>query len=789
MDAHDGKSGIGAWVPRVEDQRLLTGAGCFSDDVDLPGQAYAALVRAPHAHARLRVVDTAAARAAPGVLAVLTGADLVADGIKPFPHAPAAQSPPDIKLVNTDGSATYVARHFPLAIERVRFVGEGVAMVIAETLAAAKDAAERIAIDYETLPAVVASRHAARADAPKLWDDAVSNVTLDAEVGDRAATDAAFARAAHVVTLETWVQRVTGVPMEPRAAVGVYDADEARYVLYAGGGGVVRPKRDLAEMLGVPEDRVRVIAREVGGNFGTRNSSYPEFLLVAWAARRVGRPVKWTCERSEAFLTDYQGRDLAVEAALALDRDGNFLALRASNLSNLGAYSLSFVPLTKGTELMSSLYRIPVVHARARAVFSNTAPTAPYRSAGRPEVMFVMERLIDRAAQAHGFDRAALRRRNVIPQSAMPYRNPFGMPYDSGHFDAVLERALALGEWDGFPGRRAEAAGRGRLRGIGVGAYIESASGAPHERAAVTVVPEGHIDVVIGTLSSGQGHETSFAQLITEWLGVAGERVRLITGDTDIVTAGGGSHSGRSMRHAGTTLFKASQEIIAKGVRIAAHLLEAADEDIRFADGRFTIAGTDHAVSLFEVAAAAETRKDLAEALRGPLAAAAEVVSKVSSFPHGWHVGEVEIDPETGEVVLARYTTVDDVGRAVNPLILHGQAHGGAAQGIGQALWEQCFYDTGTGELLSGSFLDYAMPRAGDLPMFTTALSEVPSTTHPLGFRGGGEGGITPALGVIVNAIVDALAEFGITHIEMPVTSERVWRALQAARAGVKTPT
>jgi carbon-monoxide dehydrogenase large subunit len=782
MEVREGMAGIGQPVRRVEDLRLLTGAGCFGDDVTLPGQAYAALVRSPHAHAGLRAIDTGPARALPGVLAVLTGADLAADGIKPFPHAPAAQSPPDIKLENTDGSPFYVARHFPLALDRVRFVGEPVALVVAETLAQAKDGAEHVAVDYDELPAVAASRHAVAPDAPRLWDDMNSNVTVDARVGDQAATDAAFARAAHVVRFETWVQRVTGVPMEPRTAVGDYDAASGRYTLYAGGGGVVRPKRDLAEMLGVAEDRVRVIAREVGGNFGTRNSSYPEFLLVAWAARRIGRPVKWTCERSEAFLSDYQGRDLAVEAALALDRDGNFLALRAANLSNLGAYSLSFVPLTKGTELMSSLYNIPRAHARARAVFSNTAPTTAYRSAGRPEVMFVMERLIDLAARAHGFDRVALRRRNVIPQSAMPYLNPFGMTYDSGAFEQVLDRALALSDWAGFPARRAEAAARGRRRGIGVGAYIESASGAPHERAHVTVQPEGRVDVVIGTLSSGQGHETSFAQLITEWLGVAGERVRLITGDTDVVAVGGGSHSGRSMRHAGTMLHQASREIVAKGVRIAAHLLEAAEADIGFADGRFTVAGTDRTVSLFEVAAAARDRADLADDLRGPLAAAAEVMSRVSSFPHGWHVAEVEVDPETGEVALARYATVDDVGRAVNPMILHGQAHGGIAQGVGQALWEQCCYDA-SGQLLSASFLDYAMPRAADLPRFDTALSEVPSATHPLGFRGGGEGGITPALGVIVNAIVDALAELGVTHIEMPATPERVWRAIAAARA------
>jgi carbon-monoxide dehydrogenase large subunit len=395
--------------------------------------------------------------------------------------------------------------------------------------------------------------------------------------------------------------------------------------------------------------------------------------------------------------------------------------------------------------------------------------------------MFVMERLIDRAARAGGFDRVALRRRNLIPRDALPYPNPFGMTYDSGAYEACLDRALALGEWSTFETRRAEAASRGKYRGIGVGCYIESASGAPHERSEVTVLPEGRIDVVIGTLSSGMGHETSFPQLITEWLGVEGARVRLITGDTDRLVVGGGSHSGRSMRHAGTTIHQASKEIVAKGTRIAAHVLEAAEADITFAAGRFTVAGTDRSLSLFEAASAA-AGDGVPEELRGRLGADAEVMSKISSFPHGFHTAEVEVDPETGVVTLIRYVTVDDVGRAVNPMILHGQAHGGIAQGVGQALWEQCVYEAGSAQFLTGSFLDYAMPRAADLPFFTTALSEVPSTTHPLGFRGGGEGGITPALAVMVNAIVDALAHLGVEHVEMPATPERVWRAIQHAR-------
>ncbi|MFL5269975.1 MAG: xanthine dehydrogenase family protein molybdopterin-binding subunit [Stellaceae bacterium] len=655
------------------------------------------------------------------------------------------------------------------------------ALVIAETHAAARDAAERVEIEYQPLSAVTNSTAAADEKAPLLADDFGSNVVLDAGVGDHAATAAAFARAEYAVRLSTWVQRVTGVPMEPRAALAVFDPVSGCVTLFAGGGSVGRPRQDVAAMLGLPQEKVRVIARDVGGNFGTRNSSYPEFALVAWGARRLGRPVKWTCDRQEGFLSDHQARDLQVEAELALDADGNFLALRASNLSNLGAYAASFVPLTKGTELMSSLYDIPSAYARARAVLSNTPSTSPYRSAGRPEVMFVIERLIDLAARAHGFDRVALRRRNLVRTTALPYPNPFGMTYDSGDYHAVLDRALALADWDGFAARRREAEGRGRRRGIGLGAYVESQSGAPHERAEVTVRPDRTVEMAVGTLSSGQGHETSFAQLLSEWLGVPLDSIRLVTGDTDRVGSGAGSHSGRSLRLASITAHQASGEIIDKGRRIAAHRLEAAEADIEFAEGRFTVAGTDRSLDLFAAAAAALDDPGLPEELRGLLAGTGEVVSQIASFPHGFHVCEVEIDPETGLVEIARYTAVDDVGRAVNPLILHGQTHGGIAQGMGHALLEQCVYDPGTGQLLTGSFMDYAMPRAADLPFFKTAISEVPSTTHPLGFRGGGEGGITPALGVIANAVVDALADLGVTHIEMPLTPERVWHAIRAA--------
>jgi carbon-monoxide dehydrogenase large subunit len=637
------------------------------------------------------------------------------------------------------------------------------------------------------LTAVVDPAKAQAQGAPQIHPDIANNTIYQWSLGDSKATAAAFAAAKHVTKLDIVNNRLVPHAMEPRAALAEYDPENGRYTLYAGGGSVGRPRRDVALMLGIAEAQIRVIARDVGGNFGTRNGTYPEFALVAWAARRVGRPVRWVADRAEAFLSDYQGRDLLVEAELALDVAGNFLGLRASNLGNLGAYAASLVPLTKGTELMTSLYHIPTVAVRARAVMSNTPSTAPYRSAGRPEVMFVIERLIDRAARAHGFDRVELRRRNLIPPAAMPYRNPFGMEYDSGDYASVLDSALALAEWDGFAARRAAALTRGQRRGIGLGGYIESQSGAPQERAIVTVLPHGMVEVVIGTLSSGQGHETSFAQLISEWLGVPADCVSLVTGDTDRVEIGAGSHSGRSLRLAAITMHAASTQIIAKGLRLAAHLLEAAEADIAFADGSFVVHGTDRAIDLFAVAAAARAGRSalglgVPEALHGPLDGVGDVTSRVSSFPHGFHVAEVEIDPETGAVELVRYSAVDDVGRAVNPLILHGQAHGGIAQGAGQALWERCVYDPATGQLASGSLLDYALPRAADLPFFATALSEVPSVTHPLGFRGGGEGGITPSLGVIVNAIVDALADLGVSHVEMPATPERVWRAMRDAQ-------
>ncbi len=773
-------AGIGATVRRKEDLRLVTGRGTYSDDFNFPGQAYAAMVRSPHAHARIRSIDTAEARAMPGVLAVLTGQDALADGLKRIPHLAAPGTPPDIVLHNRDGSPVPAAPHHVLPADRVRHVGAAVAFVIAETIAQAKDAAEKVVVDYEPLPAVTQGVASLAKDAPRLYDD-LPNVMIDAEVGDAAATDAAFAAAAHVTKLDTWVNRVTGVPMEPRSAVGLYDKDRDRYTLYAGSGGIVRQKRELSQIFGVPFDNVRVVTKEIGGNFGTKNSFFPEFAMVVWGAKRVGRPVKWTAERHEAFVTDYMGRDLTVSAELALDAEGRFLALRSSNVSNVGAHSGSYVPLVKGVGLATSGYRIPISHIKARAVLSTTMCTTPYRSAGRPEVIYVMERLIDKAAQEHGFDRVALRKRNLIPPSAFPYRNPQGIVYDNGTYRVVMERAMELGDWKGFKKRRAEARKRKKLRGIGLCSYLETTGGYPRERADITVQPQGKVDVVVGTLSSGQSHETTFAQCVAEWLGVPFDDVNIFEFDTDIVKEGGGSHSARSMRLAGIVMGNASDAIVEKGKKIAAHMLETAEDDIGFANGRFTVKGTDRSVGIFDAAkAASEGHSAVPEDLRGPLAATSDETVRQLGFPYGAHVCEVEIDPQTGALDLVSYTAVDDVGRAINPMVVDGQTHGGAAQGIGQALWELCAYDA-DGQLLTASFMDYAMPRADLLPSFTTDISEVLTPTNKLGVRGAGEGGTTGALGAVVNAVVDALAEFGVSHIEMPVTPEKIWRAIHSS--------
>ena len=778
MSVKMGTSGIGKSLNRREDRRLITGKGRYSDDFNCAGQAYAVIVRSPHAHAMIKSIDKSAALALPGVIAVYTGKDMLRSGVKPIPHTPFGLGKADIPMGNFDGSPIVVVQHYPLAHDAVRYIGEGLAVVIALSVDLAKDGAELVEVDYEILVSVTNTRKAAEMDAPKLWSHLSSNVCLDAQLGSEEACTEIFDNAKCIVKLNTWIQRVTAMPMEPRAALAIYEPASQMLTLHACSSGGNRLKNDLSTVLNIPPTRVRVLIGDVGGHFGARGMINPEDAVVAWSAMQLGQPIKWTCERHEAFLSDYQGRDLVVDAELALDEEGRFLAMRGSNIGNLGAYIGNFQPLQKGVEIMSSIYRMPVVHFRARAVVSNTTPTRPYRSAGRPEVMFVMERLIDLAAAKYGFDRVDIRRKNLISESELPYQNPFGMVYDSGAYHKVMDTALSLGDWDGFKLRQAEAKQRGKRRGIGVANYVDTATGAPRERAEITVHPNGKVEVVIGIISTGQGHETSFAQLINQWLGVAVEDVHFITGDTDIVKIGGGTHSGRGMRFASIVIWNASQKIIEKGKKIASRMLEENEEDVGFSDGRFFVVGSDRSVSLFEVAQFSNANKDLPQELSGGLASFSEEYIGIASFPYGAHVCEVEIDPELGTVEVCRYAAVDDVGLAINPMIIHGQTHGGIVQGVGQALIEQCFYDSNSGQLLSGSFMDYAMPRADLFPMFETQISEVPSTTHPLGIRPGGEGGTTPALGVTINAIVHALSEYGVTHIEMPATPERILRAI-----------
>ena len=789
MSATATTKGIGQPVRRKEDARLVIGAGCYSDDVDLPRQARAFVLRSVHAHARIKGIDTTRAKALRGVLAVLTGADLKADGIKPIPPDASITVPveaqrklPDVVLVNKNGPFQPTPYNI-LAVDKVRYVGEGVVLVVAETLAIAKDAAELVEIDYEPLPAVTDTSAAAEPGAARLFDDARSNLFCEAEVGDAAATAQAFAKAAHVVQLDTWIQRVTGVPMEARTAVGHFDKQAGRYFLHAGSGGVVRQKGECAAILGVPAEQVQVVARDIGGNFGTKNSLFPEFPLVLWASKRIGRPVKWTCERSEAFLSDYQGRDLVAKVELAVDEKGKFLAVRGSHLSNIGGYAASIVPLRKGLTICTNVYKIPLAHFQAHAVLSNTMCTIPYRSAGRPEAVYLMERLCDLAADKTGIDRITIRRRNLIPPKDLPYRTALGTKYDNGEYEQAMDLAISISDWKEFAKRRRESRKAGKLRGIGLANYIECTMGYPREWSKITVKPEGEVEVAIGTLSSGQGHETSFAQCVSEWLAVPFEQVKLVQGDTDIVPVGGGSHSGRSMRFASIVMGTCSNAIIARSKRIAGRMLETDPDKVEFKDGRFRSDASQRSFDVFEIARAAQTLNDLDDDLRGPLSAESDQHFTDGGYPYGCAVCEVEIEPDTGAVQIVRYSAVDDVGRAVNPMILHGQTHGAIAQGVGQALWEHCIVDPDSGQVMTGSFMDYAMPRADGLPSFRTELMEVLSPSNPLGVRAGGEGGTTPALGAVVNAVVDALRDFGVTHMDMPLTPEKIWRAIRDGKS------
>lgn len=775
---------IGQPVRRREDARLLTGEGAFSDDWSVAEQTHLVVVRSTHAHAVLREIDISTAETMPGVLGVFTGADCLKDELSPIPHSPLPSTKHDQKLHGPGGVDPFIGNHLPLPADKARYVGEALAVVVAETRGQALDAADAVMIDYEPLPAVTDTNLAASEGAPTIWDEVPDNVGIETFFGDKAATDAGFADAANVVEMEFYIDRVTGVPMEPRAALGDYDPETDRYTIYAGSGGSVRQKREIAEVLGVEAEQVRVISKDVGGNFGTRNRLYVEFPIVGWVSKKIGRPVKFTCQRSESFISDYQGRDLVSKASLALDTDGRFLAMRAENLSNVGSRMVSLSPLSKGSGLITGSYDIPAAHLRSRAVFSNTPPTNAYRSSGRPEVTFVIERLVETAAHELGFDPIELRRRNLVSPDMMPYPNAVGMTYDSGEYAVSMDKAMALADWDGFAARKQEAEARGMLLGRGFANYVESSIGTPREQAEIHVRDDGHIDLVIGTQPSGQGHETSFAQVAAEWLGVPVETVTVIVGDTDVVKVGGGSHSGRSMRMAGTVIVKAADELIEKGKRLAAFVLEAAESDIEFADGAFSITGTDRRVGLFELAEMLGGRSDVPEALSGGLSVIEDNVMETPVFPNGCHICEIEIDPESGAYEVVRYVTVDDVGRAINPLIVDGQTHGGIVQGAGEALGELCAMDPESGQPLAGSFMDYHMPRADEYPSFVTALNEVPSPTNPLGVKAGGEGGTTPALAVLVNGFVDALRPYGVRDIRMPVTPKKIWELIQAGKAG-----
>jgi aerobic carbon-monoxide dehydrogenase large subunit len=772
---------IGKPIVRKEDARLTTGHGRFSDDFSVEEQAYAVMVRSPYPHARIRGVEAAPAKAMPGVLAVFTGADCLADGLGAIPHDPLPKTKYDMKLTAAGGGAVFIGPHLLLPADKARHVGEAVAMVVAESLAQALDAAEAVKVDYEVLSGVYHSEDAMKPGAPVVWDEVADNIPVDTLFGDREATDKVFAGADHVVKMDFHIDRVTGVPLEPRSALGQYDVASGRYTLHAGSGGAVRQKRELAGVLGIAPDQVRVLSYDVGGNFGTRNRTFVEFGLVLWAARKLGKPVKFTATRSEAFLSDYQGRDLVAKVELALRKDGRFLAMRATNISNVGARCVSLSPLSKGSGLIPGSYAIPTATLRAMAVYTNTMPTQAYRSSGRPEVTFAIERLIDVAAAELGVDRIALRRKNLVRPDAMPYRNAVGMNYDSGRYEENMDWAMDVADWKGFAQRRREAKKRGKLLGLGLANYVESSIGAPNEQARITVRPEGCVDVVIGTQPSGQGHETSFAQVVSDLFHVPVERVNIILGDTDVVKVGGGSHSGRSMRHAATVFSKALPDLVDRGKKFAAIALGTTPDDVEFNDGHFSARGTNRTFDFLELAAEA-TKHDLPDDLKDGIAVVTDNEMHDPVFPNGCAICEVEVDPDTGDVRITRYASVDDVGRCINPLIVHGQTHGAIAQGIGQAMWERCYIEPDSGQPLIGSFMDYGMPRADALPSFRTEIAEVLSPTNPLGIKAGGEGGTTAAPAVIVSAIVDALRDYGVRDIKMPATPYSIWKTIQDAK-------
>ncbi len=771
---------IGKPMRRNEDKRLISGEGRFTDDFRFEGQTFAAMVRSPHPHARIVKVDGSAAMQMPGVLGVFDGAQALADGLGPIPHDPIPKTKYDMKLTGPKGSPIFIGPHLLLPVDKARHVGEAVAMVVAETQAQANDAAEAVDVTYEILPFVAGTKAAAESGAPVIWDEVPGNVSVDTIFGDEEATERVFAQADHVFEAEYHIDRVTGVPLEPRSAVANFDAATGRYTLYAGSGGAVRQKGELAKILNIAPETLRVLSFDVGGNFGTRNRLYVEFGLVLWASKKLGRPVKFTATRSESFLTDYQGRDLVSKVSLAIRKDGRFLGMKASNLSNVGARIVSLSPLGKGSGLITGSYDIPCAVLHARAVFSNTMPTQAYRSSGRPEVNFALERTIDQAAIKLGFDRVELRRMNLVAPEAMPYENAVGAVYDSGTYEVNMDRAMRLADWKGTEARRADAAKRGKFFGVGLANYVESSIGTPKERAEIKINEDGTTEVVIGTQPSGQGHETSFAQVAADMIGVPVETVRIVLGDTDIVSLGGGSHSGRSMRHAGTVIAMASEDMIERGTAIAALHFAVPRDRIDFDNGRFLVRDTNQTVDIRELAKIA-LQLNLPDDLKGGMSVGRTNEMHEPVFPNGTAICEVEIDRETYEMKITRYSTVDDVGRCINPMIVHGQTHGGIVQGVGQAVFEQ-FVISSDGQPLCGSFMDYGMARASDVPSFNAEIAEVLSPTNPLGIKAGGEGGTTPALSTVVNAVCDALKNFGVRDMKMPITPLAIWNAIQNAQ-------
>jgi aerobic carbon-monoxide dehydrogenase large subunit len=766
---------IGQPVPRSEDPVLVSGKGRFTDDVSLAGQAYAVIVRSAYAHGFIRNIEIAAARGMPGVLGVYTAADLDAGAIGPLP--------PRQVMNNRDGTPMLSPTRHALATGKVRYVGEAIAAVVAETVAEAKDAAEMVAVDIEPLPAVTTARAAAAPGAPVLYDDVPGNVGLDFHYGDSEKVAAAFAAAAHVTRLELRNNRIVINPIEPRAAVAEYDRERRHWTLHVPGQGVFGFRNYIAGVLGIGRDQLRVLTERVGGSFGMKQPTFPEYYCLLHAARELGRPVKWTDDRTGSFVSDTHGRDAETAAELALDRDGNFLAVRLTIYGNLGAtYGAPGPPTRNAVRNTLGVYKTPRIEVSTKCVFTNTTPVGAYRGAGRPEANYYMERLVDAAAAEMGIDRVELRRRNHIPPRAMPYKAPNGTTYDSGDFTNLLDQALTLADWDGFASRKAESRRRGRLRGRGISDYLELTGPPGREMGGIRFEADGTVTIITGTLDYGQGHASPFAQVLSTRLGIPFQLIRLLQGDSDELIAGGGTGGSKSMMTSGTAIVAAGDKVIENGKQIAAHVLEAAVADIEFRHGRFVIAGTDRAIGIME----------LADRLRSGLTLPAEVPQSLdvqliadgppSAFPNGCHIAEVEVDTETGVVEVVRYTFVNDFGVVINPLLVNGQAHGGIVQGIGQALLERTMYDEG-GQLLTGSYMDYALPRAEDAPMFTHEFHPVPAKTNVLGAKGCGEAGCAGGLPSVMNALVDALSEYGIRHLEMPATPERVWRAIQRARA------